>query len=98
MRINEKLRNAQVSAWLSDSLTQDERIAAKYIAQIAKTIQQQRKAKGLTQQELANLLGVSQAMVSRWENGEENFTIITLARISAALGIELCNPLEKRAV
>ena len=69
-----------------------------YIGQIAAIIQRQRKEKGYTQHELANKLGVSQVMVSRWENGEENFTISTLAKISAALGIEWNNPLEKRAV
>jgi len=51
-----------------------------------------------TQQELANMLGVSQVMISRWENGEENFTIATLARISKALGMALYNPLEKCVV
>ena len=89
---------AKESAWLSDYLSQEESIIAKYIGQIASIIQRQRKEKGYTQQELANKLGVSQVMVSRWENGEENFTIATLAKISAALGIEWTNPLEKRAV
>jgi len=60
--------------------------------------QRQRKSKGYTQHELAKKLGVSQVMVSRWENGEENFTIDTLAKISTALEIEWNNPLEKRAV
>ena len=43
-------------------------------ADIAVSIQTKRKAIGLTQKELADKLGVSQAMVSRWGNGEENFT------------------------
>ena len=98
MSIKDKMDNAKASEWLSDYLTQEESIAAKYIAQIAAIIQRQRKAKGYTQQELASKIGVSQVMVSRWENGEENFTIATLAKISAALGMEWHNPLEKRAV
>jgi len=98
MSIKEKIDMAKESAWLSDYLSQEESIIAKYIGQIASIIQRQRKEKGYTQQELANKLGVSQVMVSRWENGEENFTIATLAKISAALGIEWTNPLEKRAV
>ena len=96
--IKEKIKNAKESTWLSDSLMQEEVNTAKYIAQIAIAIQRQRKAKGYTQRELASKLGVSQVMVSRWENGEENFTIATLVKISTALGIELLNPLEKRAV
>ena len=98
MRIGEKMNESIDSAWLSDRLTLEESIAAKYIAQIAATIQRQRKAKGYTQQELASILGVSQVMVSRWENGEENFTVATLAKISKALGMALYNPLEKRVV
>jgi len=98
MDIKEKMKKAKESTWLYDSLTQEESIAAKYIAQIASVIQKQRKAKGYTQQELACKLGVSQVMVSRWENGEENFTIATLAKISMVLGMELHNPLEKYAV
>jgi len=98
MSISDKISMASESAWLSDYLSPEESIAAKYIGQIAAIIQRQRKAKGYTQQELANKLGVSQVMVSRWENGEENFTIATLAKISTALEIEWNNPLEKRAV
>ena len=98
MSIKDRVNNAKESAWLSDYLTQEERAAAKYIAQIASVIQRQRKAKGYTQQELANMLGVSQVMVSRWENGDENFTIGTLAKISVVLEMEWNNPLEKRAV
>jgi len=98
MSISDKLENAKGSTWLSDYLSQEESVAAKYIGQIASIIQRQRKANGYTQHELASKLGVSQVMVSRWENGEENFTIATLVKISAALGIEWNNPLEKRAV
>jgi len=98
MSIRDKMDQAKESTWLSESLTQEERNAAKYIAQIAAAIQRQRKAKGYTQQELASRLGVSQVMVSRWENGEENFTVGTLAKISFALEMEWHNPLEKSAV
>ena len=98
MRVIEKMPPANESRWLVDSLTAEERAAAKSIAQIASAIQRQRKVLGYTQQELATLLGVSQAMVSRWENGEENFTVTTLAKISVALGLELCNPLEAQVV
>jgi transcriptional regulator with XRE-family HTH domain len=44
-------------------------------------------------------MGVSQVMISRWENGEENFTIATLVKISDALGIKFRNPFsDARAV
>ena len=97
MNIKQKIDNSKENTWLSDNLTHEERLTAKYIAQIAASIQRQRKAKGYTQKELAKKLGVSQAMVSRWENGEENFTVATLARISSSLGLELIDPLGKSA-
>ena len=98
MSIKKKIANATETTWLSDYLSQSERDTAVYIGQIASIIQQQRKLKGYTQHELANKLGVSQVMVSRWENGEENFTIATLVKISSALEIQWRNPLDKEAV
>lgn len=75
-----------------DELTVAERDAARIRGLIAVSIQQQRLALGLTQRQLADMLGVSQAMVSRWENGEDNYTVATLAKIASALGLQLCNP------
>jgi len=98
MNIDMKLNAAPESAWLVDSLTQEECATAKYIAQIAVIIQRQRKAKGYTQEELAKKLGVSRTMISRWENGEENITLASLVKIAAALEIAIYNPLEKCAV
>ncbi|MCL2201225.1 MAG: helix-turn-helix domain-containing protein [Oscillospiraceae bacterium] len=98
MNISDKINGAMESSWLSDTLTQEECATAKYIAQVAVIIQKQRRSKGYTQRDLAKKLGVSQAMVSRWENGEENITLTTLVKIASALEIELYNPLEKQAV
>ena len=93
MGVYKKIENAKTNAWLIDALTDDERRVAEFIALIAVSIQKHRRALGLTQNEFAKKLGVSQAMVSQWENGEENFTAATLVKISSALGISLCNPI-----
>ena len=37
---------------------------------VGKIIQGLRKAKGITQEELAEVLGVSSAAISKWENGQ----------------------------
>ncbi|MCI9075887.1 MAG: helix-turn-helix transcriptional regulator, partial [Dorea sp.] len=37
---------------------------------VGKIIQELRKAKGITQEELAEVLGVSSAAISKWENGQ----------------------------
>ncbi|GHT56255.1 hypothetical protein FACS1894109_04640 [Spirochaetia bacterium] len=98
MTIKEKIAESKENTWLLDSLSYDERIAAEFVADIAVSIQITRRERGYTQKELAKKLGVSQVMISRWENGEENFTAATLAKISSALGIGLVNPLSAQAV
>lgn len=40
------------------------------LKKIGKFIAEMRKAKGLTQEELAEKLGVNNRTISRWENGE----------------------------
>ena len=94
MEINEKAATADTNNWLIDALSEDERRVAEFIALIAQSIQEQRRNQGLTQKQLAEKIGVSQAMISQWENGEENFTAATLVKISSALGLPLNNPIS----
>ena len=94
MGISDRIASAEMNNWIIDALSEDERKAAEFIALIARSIQEQRRIQGLTQKQLAEKLNVSQAMISQWENGEENFTVVTLARISSALGLPLSNPLS----
>lgn len=51
------------------------------------TITEYRKAKGLTQEQLAKLLGVTQGAVAQWENGLTHPAFNMLPRLAAALGI-----------
>ena len=44
------------------------------------------KKKGITQRELANGLGKSEAEVSKWLGGTQNFTLKTIAMIQSFLG------------
>jgi ribosome-binding protein aMBF1 (putative translation factor) len=98
MNIKRKTTIYGENSWMVDSLSPDERKTAEFVAAIAASIQRQRHVKGYTQKDLADKLGVSQVMISRWENGEENFTVATLAKISSALEMELHNPFESQAV
>ena len=43
----------------------------------------------MTNKEFAKLVGKTEAEVSRWLGGTHNFTLKTIARISAALGCEI---------
>lgn len=59
-----------------------------------------RKEKGLTQIELAQITGYSQAYISTLEKGERQPTLNTLKAISEALNVsigELANEPQKRA-
>lgn len=56
---------------------------------IADKIRLVRKAKGLTQSELAHKLKVSQQAISRIESGRENVSLATLKRIVDALGAQI---------
>jgi len=57
-----------------------------------------RQEKNLTQEQVAELSGLSQQYLSGLEQGRRNPTIITLYELSLALGVsylELLRPLEK---
>ena len=51
------------------------------------TITEFRKAKGLTQEQLAKMLGVTQGAVAQWENGLTHPAFNMLPRLAAALGV-----------
>lgn len=55
--------------------------------QIGKIISTHRKEKGLTQEELANHLGVSKPAVSKWESGQSYPDIVLLPELAAYFNI-----------
>ncbi len=54
---------------------------------LAQAIQTARRARGLTQPEVAEAAGVSQVAISRYENGERTPDADVLDRLAAALGV-----------
>ncbi len=54
-----------------------------------------RQEKGLSQKRLAAKLGVSQAMVSKLESGDYNYSVEQLWKISQKLGLKLNISLDK---
>ena len=65
--------------------SQDIRQQMEWSSHIAARIDDALNVKGMTQKELAALLGTSAAAVSRWLSGDHNFTLSTLAKISSVL-------------
>lgn len=56
---------------------------------IARWVRGKREVTGMTQSQLAEELGISQALVSRIERGEENISLRTVVQILSSLGGEL---------
>ncbi|MBO5417917.1 MAG: helix-turn-helix transcriptional regulator [Clostridia bacterium] len=70
---------------LSAYLSKGDVYAAKAIAKVSAFILKYRQDANMTQKEFAKKMGVTQAMVSKWESAEYNFTIDTIARICEKL-------------
>ena len=60
-----------------------------HLARIGALIRSARQHEGLTQAQLAELLGTSQSAIHRIEQGGQNITLAMLTRISAALDSEI---------
>ena len=68
-----------------------------FFARIADQVTEQRRARGLSQAELAELCGTTQSAIARLEAGGRPPRIDTLLRIATALDCELVVRLAPRA-
>lgn len=59
-------------------------------------IRNARKAKGLTQQELGERLGLDKTRINKFESGKFNLTLETLQKIAEALEEDLTVEFRKR--
>ena len=59
-----------------------------YLTRIGTLIRDARRHQGLTQSELADLLGTSQSAVARIEQGKQNLSLEMLARVGEKLDSE----------
>ena len=67
-----------------------------FFARIAEQVVEQRRARGLSQKELAELTGTTQSAIARLESGGRPPRIDTLLRIAEALDCELIVELRPR--
>ncbi len=68
------------------------------LAQLGKTIQENRESQNMTQADLAEKIGTTQSVVARIEKGEQNLSTETLAKISKALNREIVSFAPKGTV
>ena len=59
------------------------------LRKIGSRVLRRRKALGLTQQELADRLGIAATNISSIERGEQNLTIRTLAKLADVLDVSV---------
>lgn len=80
---------------LSDGFSEDELQFADIASDLAAQITARRVELGLTQQQFAQLLGKSQATISKWESADCNFQLKTLIEISHKLSLPLTVSLQE---
>ena len=81
-RLRERLAHADEHGW--------------FFARIAGQVAEQRKARGLSQKELADLCATTQSAIARLESGGRPPRIDTLLRVANALDCELDVQLRPR--
>lgn len=81
-RLRERLAHADEDGW--------------FFSRIAEQVAEQRKARGLSQKELADLCATTQSAIARLESGGRPPRIDTLLRVANALDCELDVQLRPR--
>lgn len=72
-----------------DTISPADVLTSKMMAQISNAITRERIKMRLTQKDFANHIGVTQALVSRWEHGDYNFSIKKIAEIASKLNLDV---------
>lgn len=71
---------------LLNSMPKDVEIFVDWYADLVVRIHQLLKEKGISKKELAERLNKQPSEISKWLNGQHNFTLRSLAKLSAELG------------
>ena len=85
---------SKISETLGNKVEMEEMAKAK----IASAILTKRYELKMSQTDFADYMNVSQAMVSKWESGENNFSISTIAEICEKLSMVFDISISKTAV
>lgn len=65
------------------------RIMEKFYQELAQVLQSKRLDKGLSQQEVADKIGMTRSCIANWEQGRRRIDIDTMYRICKVLDIDI---------
>ena len=80
----------KLADFFASRLSEAEIQSAETLSEIASAITNARVERNMNQAQFAEYMGVSQSMVSKWENGDYNFTIEKLYEIAGKIDLN-CN-------
>jgi transcriptional regulator with XRE-family HTH domain len=80
---------SKIAQRILNETPEDVKIFVRLYADITIRINQILKEKKISQKDLAESLGKKPSEISKWLNGEHNFTLRSLAKIQAELGEEI---------
>ena len=83
---------------LTEGMEDHEILAASITSDISNEIAKRRMSLNLSQKELAAKLGKTQSTISKWENGDMNFTMELLAEIACKLNMKLLVEMKPQEV
>ena len=83
------MRTNRIMDEIRSTISPEMKLQMEMSVAIANRIYEILEAKGMTQKELARLLGKTETEVSRWLSGTHNLTLSTICKISAALDEEV---------
>ncbi len=89
---------AELFSRLVENMTASDIKSADVLSKIATAIILKRIELGMSQKDFAKYLGISQGMVSRWENGDYNFTIKTICKVFEKLNLDFDFQIQKDPV
>ena len=94
--MNKRKGSDELLRVLTAGLSDEDLAFADIASDLAVQITLRREELGMTQAELAKMLGKSQTTISKWENGDCNFQLKTLIEIALKLDMPLTVSLREQ--
>lgn len=80
---------SKIAKRILDKTPEETRIFVRKYGDIVMRVHQLLKERGITQKQLAASMEKSPSEISKWLSGEHNFTLRSIARLEAELGVDL---------